>query len=94
MLLITAILDRPGRSSGTGIPVDLAVFRAVREASAAPVVLAGGLTPGKLQGLLAAAKPAAVDALTGVKERPGHKDSDKLKKFMRAVSLLEDQDGL
>jgi len=70
---------------GTGISVDLSTFLSVKENSLVPVILAGGLNPGNVGGIIRAARPFAVDVLTGVEVRPGLKDEHKIRKFMDEV---------
>jgi len=76
---------RPG---GSGTMVDLATFLAVRQASAVPVVLAGGLNPANIGEIIRKVKPAAIDVLTGVEERPGKKDPLKVTGFMRGARVF------
>lgn len=70
---------------GTGISVDLAAFLTVKESSTLPVILAGGLDPGNVGGVVRAARPFAVDVLTGVEIRPGLKDAEKIRRFIHEV---------
>lgn len=48
-------------------------------------VLAGGLTPGNVGRLVRALAPWGVDVSGGVEERPGRKDPDVIRSFLRAV---------
>lgn len=73
---------RPG---GTGVAVDLLTFRAIQEESPLPVILAGGLSPDNILRVINEVHPYAVDVLTGVEERPGHKDQGKIYSFMQGV---------
>jgi len=50
-----------------------------------PVVLAGGLTPENVGSAIKQVKPYAVDVSSGVEQRPGIKDADKIAEFMKAV---------
>lgn len=74
---------RPG---GTGVRVNLSTFKMIQQESAVPVILAGGLNPDNIQSLVKDLQPYAVDVMTGVEERPGKKDEDSIKKFMKGVS--------
>lgn len=74
--------DRPG---GTGVPVDLPVFRKIQQSTSMPVILAGGLTPANVSAVIGATQPYAVDVLTGVEQEPGIKNPDKVLNFVRAV---------
>lgn len=51
-----------------------------------PYVLAGGLTPDNVAEAVAAARPYAVDANSGVETRPGIKDHAKIAAFIREVN--------
>ena len=49
------------------------------------VILSAGLTPDTVGHAIAVVKPYAVDVNSGVEATPGRKDSDKVRRFMRAV---------
>jgi phosphoribosylanthranilate isomerase len=70
---------------GTGVTVDLSVFTAVKKESSLPVILAGGLNPGNIHSIIRKANPYAVDVLTGVEERPGYKDKEKIRRLMESI---------
>ncbi len=70
---------------GTGVTVGLQAFMSVRDSSLVPVILAGGLDPDNVGSIIREAAPFAVDVLTGVEKQPGHKDEDKVRRFMRAA---------
>lgn len=48
-----------------------------------PVVLSGGLTPENVARAIAAVKPQAVDASSGVESSPGRKDPARVAEFVR-----------
>ncbi len=73
---------RPG---GTGVAVDLSTFKTIQQETALPVILAGGLNPDNISQIVQAVNPYAVDVLTGVEERPGHKSPEKVQRFMHSV---------
>ena len=75
--------DMPG---GTGMAVDLASFLSVRDSSSVPVILAGGLNPGNIGGIIRTVRPFAVDVLSGVEKRSGLKDESKVREFMNEVA--------
>ena len=70
---------------GTGQTVDWSLAREV--AKAAPILLAGGLTPGNVQEAIRQVQPYGVDVSSGVEERPGKKDHEKIRAFTRGVHL-------
>jgi phosphoribosylanthranilate isomerase len=50
-----------------------------------PLVVAGGLTPENVAAAIAETQPFAVDVASGVEERPGVKDPEKVAAFAQAV---------
>jgi len=72
---------------GTGVKVDLSVFKTLQKESSLPVILAGGLTEDNIIEILQKAQPFAVDVLTGVEKRANCKDPDKVRRFMERVLL-------
>jgi phosphoribosylanthranilate isomerase len=70
---------------GTGVVVDLSVFRKIQKESTLPVILAGGLNPDNILPIIDQIHPFAVDVLTGVEAKPGQKDPEKIVRFMRSV---------
>lgn len=72
---------------GTGVTVDLSVFMTVKGNSPLPVILAGGLNPDNINSIVQKTHPYAVDVLTGVEQRPGRKDAQRIKRFMEKVNM-------
>src|SRR5205814_10530314 len=70
----------PGQYGGTGQKAPwhlLADFK-----PGVPVLLAGGLTPDNVAEAVRVVRPYAVDVASGVEARPGHKDEDKMRRFI------------
>ncbi len=76
---VSACLLDPGAGSGETFAWSLA--RAV----AGPVIVAGGLNPANVRAAVAAVEPYGVDVCSGVEFRPGIKDAEKVRAFVRAV---------
>lgn len=71
----------PGQYGGTGVLADWT--RAETLAKAHPCMLSGGLTPENVAEAIACVNPLGVDVASGVESRPGVKDHDQLKAFIR-----------
>jgi len=72
---------RAGGLGGTGRAFDWGAVAPIDE----PFVLAGGLTAANVGEGIARMRPAAVDVSSGIEERPGVKDSAKMRDFVAAV---------
>jgi phosphoribosylanthranilate isomerase len=71
----------PGQAGGRGEAFDWSrVPRLDR-----PVFLAGGLAPANIAQAIASAAPYAVDVSSGIESSPGHKDGEKMRKFLEEV---------
>jgi phosphoribosylanthranilate isomerase len=66
--------------AGTGVRAMMRYF---------PVVVAGGLTPENVAGMMAVLEPWGVDVVSGVEREPGRKDAEKVKAFVAAVRGAE-----
>jgi phosphoribosylanthranilate isomerase len=55
----------------------------------APLIVAGGLTPENVAAAIEATNPYAVDVASGVEERPGVKDPEKVAAFAQAVRSVK-----
>jgi phosphoribosylanthranilate isomerase len=78
----------PGQLGGTGVTVPWDELREVLAPwrRGAPVVLAGGLTPGNVAEAVRALAPAVVDVSSGVEVAPGVKDHERMRAFRRAAT--------
>ena len=70
-----------GEFGGTGRTLDWASVRrcGIRKAW----LLAGGLTPENVQAAIRLARPGGVDVASGVEDRPGRKDAEKVRRFIK-----------
>lgn len=79
----------PGRLGGTGTPADwdaIALARlGGRLSGCAPILLAGGLTPGNVAHAIQRVQPDGVDVSSGVERSPGRKDRAKVEAFIEAA---------
>jgi phosphoribosylanthranilate isomerase len=73
---------------GTGESFDWELLADRR--STVPMVLAGGLTPENVVEAIAAARPYAVDVVSGVEAEPGRKDPARVEAFFEAVRAAEE----
>ncbi len=67
---------------GTGTTTDWDSARMIRQNTALPVFLAGGLTPENVRMAIKKVEPYGVDVSSGVEDKPGMKDPVKLKTFI------------
>jgi len=73
-----------GHYGGTGQVVPWTLVRQLCDLPiSVPVILAGGLRPDNVAAAIEAARPAAVDAASGVESRPGRKDPQSVRDFVR-----------
>lgn len=75
----------PEAYGGTGKTVDWSLAHEV--AKAAPILLAGGLTPTNVQEAVQQVQPYGVDVSSGVEDSPGKKNHEKIRAFTQAVHL-------
>jgi phosphoribosylanthranilate isomerase len=67
---------------GGGVP---APWELIASGARHPFLLAGGLTPGNVAEAIMTTQPDGVDVASGVETRPGVKDREKLRAFIRAA---------
>jgi phosphoribosylanthranilate isomerase len=77
---------QPQSHGGGGETFD---WKTIPESFPAPMILAGGLTPGNISTAIKMTRPYAVDVSSGVESAKGIKSADKIAAFMRGV---EDSD--
>lgn len=81
-----------GQMGGTGRRFDPAVAaRLVQEGWR--VIVAGGLTPENVGGVIVQVRPYGVDVSTGVEAAPGRKDRAKVAGFIAAVRAADGEGG-
>jgi phosphoribosylanthranilate isomerase len=92
MLIDSGSGERPG---GTGATFDWEGCRGMVQGlgSMMPVIVAGGLTAGNVAEAIGILKPWGVDVASGVEARPGKKDPEKVRAFVRAVRAAESPHG-
>jgi phosphoribosylanthranilate isomerase len=75
-----------GRYGGTGVQADWQLAaELVRTFREKRFFLAGGLGPENVRTAISAVRPFAVDASSALESRPGRKDRNKLKAFIKTV---------
>jgi len=80
--LLVDSLDDAG-AGGTGDAHDWDRTRELAETLASPVILAGGLTADNVADAVETVRPFAVDVASGVESRPGRKDPEAVRSFVR-----------
>jgi phosphoribosylanthranilate isomerase len=81
---------QPEIHGGGGITFD---WQQVPKDFHAPIILAGGLTPGNVATAISSVKPYAVDVSSGVEIDKGIKSGEKIEAFMREVRNSEARTG-
>ncbi len=76
-----------GTAGGTGTTFDWPAVRDMVQAISftVPVIVAGGLTPANVSEAIRLFQPFGVDVASGVEVRPGKKDPEKVRAFVKAV---------
>ena len=80
-----------GNTGGTGTTFDWEQTRGMVHAVGLDVhvIVAGGLTPANLGVAMKTLHPFGVDVVSGVELRPGKKDPEKVRAFVRAVREMD-----
>jgi phosphoribosylanthranilate isomerase len=92
-LLDSGNLRQPG---GTGHTFDWKKARGLTEGmrkNGLKLVVAGGLTPENVGEAIEILQPWGVDVVSGVEERPGKKDPEKVREFVKAVRDMDRKVG-
>ena len=74
------------RYGGTGQVSNWATARRLVESIPVPTFLAGGIDPENVQEAIEVVHPHGIDLCSGVEFSPGHKDPEKLRRLVLAVS--------
>jgi phosphoribosylanthranilate isomerase len=84
-----------GLPGGTGLTFDWEATRGMVQAMSlrVPVIVAGGLTPLNVADAMMIFQPFGVDVATGVEARPGKKNPEKVRAFVRAVREMDRKVG-
>ena len=83
------LIDTPAGKNygGTGKVFDWSIARDFAQKHPdLPILLAGGIDPTNAAEALATVKPAALDVASGAESSPGHKDFDKVRALLAALS--------
>ncbi|MFZ1053181.1 MAG: phosphoribosylanthranilate isomerase [Candidatus Sulfotelmatobacter sp.] len=80
--------QHPG-GTGTAFDWDNAAQPVSAMSRTIPVVIAGGLTPQNVGAAIRTLQPWGVDVASGVETRPGKKDPEKMRAFVKAVRAAE-----
>jgi phosphoribosylanthranilate isomerase len=80
-----------GAAGGTGMTFDWDATREMVQAMSltVPVIVAGGLTALNVVDAMKMFQPFGVDVASGVEARPGKKDPEKVRAFVRAVRKMD-----
>jgi len=88
--LAACLLDAyvAGEFGGTGITVDLRIPAVYLQQARPRLILAGGLTPENVAGIVEQANPWGVDTASGVETAPGIKSPDRCVTFVHEATRL------
>ena len=92
-VLVDSRLD--GLEGGTGTTFNWEKTRGMVQAMSltVPVIVAGGMTPVNVRAAINVFQPFGVDVVSGVEAKPGKKDPEKVRAFVRAVREIDARVG-
>ena len=82
-LILDTYDPESGKGGATGKTHDWQISRAIVDAVAVPVILAGGLTPDNVEAAIAQVQPWGVDVHTGIEDPDGSRNLEKIRSFIR-----------
>jgi len=84
-----------GTAGGTGTTFDWEAVRDMVQAMSlvVPVIVAGGLTPANVSEAMRLFQPFGLDVASGVEAKPGKKDPEKVRAFVKAVREIDRKMG-
>lgn len=82
-----------GEFGGTGMTVDLRITSIYLQQARPRLILAGGLTPENVAGIVEQANPWGVDTASGVETSPGIKHPDRCAMFVHEAGKLRGPSG-
>ena len=93
--LAACLLDAfvAGEFGGTGMTVDLRIPALYLQRPRPRLILAGGLTPENVAGIVEQANPWGVDTASGVEKAPGIKHPDRCAAFVHEATRLRGSSG-
>lgn len=79
----------PFKYGGTGKTFDWRIAKEIKNFGL-PIILSGGLNPENIREAIGEVKPYAVDVSSGIEEKPGKKNLEKLINFVRIVRKTDE----
>lgn len=89
----TVVSDGKRRLGGTGKPVDWNLAKQLKNATRAPLFVAGGINPHNVTEVIQTVHPYGIDLSSGVETAKGKKDPDKVLHLMARVRAWNSPDS-